>query len=71
MPIYFVKRYHKILPTDGEVWYLGREVAFEAADEAQAIAQARNQEAGEVSPYGRLVMLFDLTGRCLLEVRFD
>lgn len=71
MPLYFMKRYHRVLPSDGEVWYLGREVAFEAPDEAQAKAQAKKQEAGEVAPYGRLVVLYDLAGRCLMQDRFD
>ena len=71
MPLYFIKRYRRVLPSDGEVWYLGREVAFEAPDEAQALARAKAQEAGEVAPYGRLVVLCDCTGKCLLEARFD
>lgn len=71
MPTYVLKRYQKVVPSVGEVWHLGREVAFEAADEEQAIAHAKEEAAEETAPYARLVVLVDLAGKCLMEVRYD
>jgi hypothetical protein len=67
MPIYILKRYHKVIPTEGAVWNLGREIAFEASDDAEAIVIARKQHASDHAPFGGLTILFNAEGKRVWE----
>lgn len=71
MPIYFVKRYHKAMPSNDEVWHLGREIAFEASDEGHAISRAKEIGGSNNAPYAGLIVVTDLAGKCLIDVRLD
>ena len=63
MPIYVLKWYHAVVPTDGRVWHLGREVAFEAVSDQRAVTYAENERPGGSYPYGVLAVLYDEDGR--------
>ena len=67
MPIYILKRYHRVVPTDSPVWNLGREIAFEAPDDAEAITIAKNQSTADHAPFGGLTIVFDSAGKRLWE----
>ena len=67
MPIYIMKRYHRVVPTGSPVWNLGREIAFEATDDAEAITIARNQSIADHAPFGGLTIVFDPAGKRLWE----
>ena len=57
MPVYTLKRYHKVVPTDGAVWHLGREIAFEAPADAEAIIFAQGQRRDDLGPGGLVIVL--------------
>ena len=67
MPVYVLKRYHKLIPTSGEVWTLGRETAFEAKDDAEAIATGKFQHATAFRSFGGLTLVIDPDGRRIWE----
>ena len=71
MPIYILKRYYNVVPSDGEVWHLGREIAFHAISDQKAIAHAQKQNLSDLSPYCGLTILFDPRGRRLWECLFE
>jgi hypothetical protein len=70
MPIYILKRYHAVTPTPGKLWHLGREIAFEAADDGDAIAQARNNHLTDIDAFGGLAVLHDGDGRRVWQQEF-
>ena len=65
MAIYILKRYHKVFPSDGPVWHLGREVAFEAKADAEAIAFAKGQPRDDLP--GGLVFVLNSHGEKVWE----
>ena len=67
MPIYILKRYHKVIPTEGGVWNLGREMAFEASDDSEAISIASKQHASDHAPFGGLTIIFNSEGKRIWE----
>jgi len=71
MPIYILKRYHRVLPDDESVWHLGREAAFHATSDAKAIAFAQKQGRTDLAPHGGLAILLDPRGRRLWETVFE
>ena len=71
MPIYIIKRYHRVLPSDDSVWHLGREAAFHATSDAKAIAFAQKQDGPDFARHGGLAILLDPYGRHLWETAFD
>ena len=71
MPIYILKRYHRVLPADESVWHLGKEAAFHATTDAKAIAFAQKQDGADFAPHGGLAILFDPRGRRLWETIFE
>ena len=71
MPIYIIKRYHRVLPGDESVWHLGYEAAFHATSDAKAIAFAQKQDGQEFKQRGGLAILLDPRGRRLWETVFD
>ena len=66
MPIYILKRYHKVIPTDRAVWHLGREIAFEAQGDTEATAFAQGQRSDDLGP-GGLVLVLDPKGNRVWE----
>ena len=66
MPIYTLKRYHKVVPTNGAVWHLGREIAFEAVGDAEATAFAQAQRSDDLGG-GGLVIVLDPKGNRVWE----
>lgn len=71
MPIYILKRYHKIIPTQDSIWHLGGEIAFHEISNEKAIARAQKQDGAELAPHGGLAILFDPAGKRLWETLFD
>ena len=71
MPIYILKRYHKVYPTNESIWHLGREAAFHAPSDAKAIAFAQKQDGSDLAPHGGLAILLDPRGRHLWETVFE
>ena len=67
MSIYILKRYHKVIPTEGAVWNLGRELAFEAFDDVDAIAIAKKQHASDHAPFGGLTIVLNSDGKHIWE----
>jgi hypothetical protein len=67
MPIYILKRYHKVIPTGAAIWSLGRELAFEASDAVEAIILAKNQHAADHAPFGGLTIVLDPDGKRIWE----
>ncbi len=63
MPIYFIKRYHKLIPTDGNVWILGKETAFEAKNDAEAVTIGRVKPRSSFAPFGELTLIIDTEGK--------
>ena len=59
MPLYFLKRYHKLIPTDGKIWILGKEMAFEAKNNDEATAIGRVQHGSAFAPFGELTLIID------------
>ena len=67
MPIYILKRYHQVVPTVGKVWSLGRELAFEAPGDVEAISMAEDQCKTDHAPYGGLTIVFGPDGQRVWE----
>lgn len=65
MPIYFLKRYHRLVPSDVRMWSLGRETAYLASDDNEAISLAEIQLKSDISPFGTLNVLTDAQGNRL------
>jgi hypothetical protein len=63
MPIFFLKRYHSMVPAEGRVWHLGREVALEAPDAGTAIALVKKRHLTDLESIGGLAILVDEDGR--------
>ena len=63
MPIYILKRYHAVTPAEGQVWHLGREIAFDAANDDSAIALARSAHLADMGTFGGLAILLDRDGK--------
>ena len=66
MPLYFLKRWHRIVPNETPTWHMGREVAFLAADDKDAVRLAQAQLAGFDGREG-LAILADRTGKVVWE----
>ena len=67
MAVYFLKRYYKLIPTHGAVWSLGRDTAFEAKNNDEAIVMGKFQQASDVKPLGELVLVLDPDGKQIWE----
>jgi len=67
MPLYFLKRYHKLIPTDGEIWILGKEMAFEAKNSDEATAIGRVQPGFTFAQFGELILIIDTEGKRVWE----
>lgn len=63
MPIYVLKRYHKLIPLDGEAWALGRETAFHAQDDNEAVAVGKQQHRPDHTAFGELTLVIDPQGK--------
>lgn len=71
MPIYILKRYYNVFPSDGDAWQLARETAFHATSDQKAVSRAQKENASDLSPHSGLVILLDPRGRRLWEVVYE
>ena len=70
MPIYILKRFHTVTPTESKLWHLGRELAFEAASDEDAITQARETHLSDMGTFGGLAVLYHWDGKRIWEQHF-
>jgi hypothetical protein len=70
MPIYILKRFHTVTPSETQVWHLGREIAFEAADEHSAIQQAQDKHLADMGTFGGIAILYDWDAKRIWERTF-
>jgi len=71
VPIYILKHYHSLVPSNGRVWQLGREMAFDFPndDTAKVIAKNRHLKGAELA--GDLAILFGPDGKQIWSFELD
>jgi hypothetical protein len=67
MPLYVLKRWHRLVPNPRPTWHLGREIAFIAADDADAIRAVQEQYLEGFSPSDGLATLMNRAGEIIWE----